>query len=126
VAYEQSACYFWQQKGYKPTKKMIKSFGCEVVSVGFPKNVLATFFAKTPEIESYEDCGHHYCFQLKNSIDVAAFLEWKSLLRGAADGTAVRCATINPSIAEKIRSFPLADKTPMECMLFLTELQREI
>jgi hypothetical protein len=41
IAYEQSAYYFYVQKGYKPTKKFIKCIGQEVVSIGFPENALA-------------------------------------------------------------------------------------
>ena len=37
VAYEQSAYYIWQIKGYKPAKKWVKSIAIEVVQMGFPK-----------------------------------------------------------------------------------------
>ena len=36
VAYEQSAYYIWQLKGFKPTKKWLKNIKSEVVQVGFP------------------------------------------------------------------------------------------
>lgn len=37
VGYEQSAYYIWQIKGYKPTKKFVKSVAVEVVQIGFTK-----------------------------------------------------------------------------------------
>ena len=36
VAYEQSAYYIAQYKGYKPTKKYFKNINQTIVSVGFP------------------------------------------------------------------------------------------
>ena len=39
VAYEQSAYYIAQYKGYKPTKKYFKNINQTIVSVGFP-NIL--------------------------------------------------------------------------------------
>jgi hypothetical protein len=36
MAYEQSAYYIKQHKGYKPTKKYFKNINQTIVSVGFP------------------------------------------------------------------------------------------
>ena len=41
VAYQQSAYYIWQQKGYLPIKNCLKSVALKVVQTGFPSFVTA-------------------------------------------------------------------------------------
>jgi hypothetical protein len=72
IAYEQSAYYFGLQKGYKPTKKWVKTVGREIVSVGFPS--LAT------DIEGLlleRDEPNQKTFILEEAIDMDAFNRWK-------------------------------------------------
>jgi hypothetical protein len=132
VAYEQSAYYFWLKKGYKPTKKFIKTIGKEVVSVGFPQNTLA----------KPHDAGHCSLerdepnvktFLLEEPIDPAAFEEWKTGVdsgKGRVDSVpaarGIPAPGFESAFAEQILTFPLSDRTPMECMLFLSELKKQL
>jgi hypothetical protein len=129
IAYEQSAYYFHQTKGYRPTKKLVKVLGKEVVSLGFPK---------LPGELSFAEKTEHFCRTiLETPIDMAAFSEWKSGLPLQAPPQATQrtertppvaevAATANEKIAGVIRSFDLSSKTPMECMLFLSELKKMV
>jgi hypothetical protein len=127
VAYEQSAYYFWLQKGYKPTKKFVKSIGQEIASIGFPQNALHTSCNCLIE----RDEANMKIFLTEEAIDRNAFEEWKTQIpvynalrtkekqveKEINDG-------LSDEITAQIRDFPLADKTPVECMLFLSELKK--
>jgi hypothetical protein len=125
IAYEHSAYYFWLTKGYRPTKKFVKKIKKEIVSVGFPQKAL--HIDSNCPMERDED--HLKTFLLKEPIDSEAFEEWKMKLNSTAKDT-VRtslCSLYPESVLiEQILSFPLADKTPMECMLFLSELKKQL
>jgi hypothetical protein len=134
IAYEQSAYYFWQQRGYKPTKKFVKSIGREIVSVGFPQNAMDTFSGLMIEEEANKKT-----FILEESIDSQAFKEWKDDLplyqndtggkekdRAYSVTTMVVPSPQENHIIRRLHAFPLADKTPMECMMFLSELQKQL
>jgi hypothetical protein len=125
VAYEHSAYYFWLTKGYRPAKKFIKKIKKEIVSVGFPQKAL--HIDSNCLMERDED--YLKTFLLKESIDLEAFEEWKMKLGSTTkDSTSPpRCNLYSESVLiEQILSFPLADKTPMECMLFLSELKKQL
>jgi hypothetical protein len=137
IAYEQSAYYFWEQKGYRATKKFVKTAGRDVVSVGFPQNAYTTFRNTTLDIPLEKDEANVKVFILGNAIDTDAFQAWKtglalqeaSLKKEKQVSSSVVLEESSPSeneILYTIRNFPLADKTPMECMLFLSETQKEL
>jgi hypothetical protein len=134
VAYEQSAYYFWKQKGYKATKKLVKLIKDEVVSIGFPPNALSAFMETAHDLESYEMHDNSYVLHLKEPVDAAAFQEWRSQLPLQESPAVTKVpkpeipapSTSAELILAKLRDFPLADKTPVECMIFLSELKRWI
>jgi hypothetical protein len=136
IAYEQSAYYFWQQKGYKPTKKFVKTLGLEVVSIGFPQNAYEILMNTilTPILEKNEP--YTKVFILGDPIDTDAFKAWKLdlPLRSEPEKEEKKLMGIDPApvefsagineLLQKLREFPLADKTPLECMIFLSELKK--
>jgi len=120
IAYEQSAYYFWKLKGYKPTKKFVKVVGQEVVSVGFPnaalKDMVTTSLQTTPNAEN------HIVFEIEEAIDEENFLSWKAgivIVRRNDEANQI-------CILEQIKNFDMSNKTPIECMLFLSELKKLI
>ena len=147
VAYEQSAYHIWQRKGYKATKKMVKTLGQEIVSVGFPQSsyeALKNTMTSIPE----KDDSYFKVFSLDTAIDMEAFLLWKVNLPLASEQISPKTGKTGtgntPDIFElyipdepdkeelsrkneicrKLRDFPLENKTPMECMIFLSELKK--
>jgi hypothetical protein len=80
IAYEQSAYYFWLKKGYKPTKKLIKTVGKEIVSIGFPQNTLDKQ-GITSHCFPERDESNVKTFLLEEAIDREAFEEWKTKLK---------------------------------------------
>jgi hypothetical protein len=135
IAYEQSAYYFWQQKGYKPTKKFVKSLGREIVSVGFPQNAMDAF----SNILIEEEEVNKKTFLLEEPIDIKAFERWKDDLplyqndaggkekdRAYSISTMVVPSPQENPIIRRLQEFPLAYKTPMECMIFLSEIKKQL
>ncbi|MDR1632064.1 MAG: hypothetical protein LBR97_04180 [Dysgonamonadaceae bacterium] len=131
IAYEQSAYYFWLKKGYKPTKKFVKSIKKEIVSIGFPQSALPSNINSNCLME--KDEINLKTFLLEESIDEDAFEQWKmqvpvyDALQAKESRIETALKEVLPNgIAAKIRDFPIAGKTPMECMLFLSEMQHEL
>ena len=139
VAYEQSAYYIWQKKGYKATKKLIKTLGQEIMSVGFPQSSYETFtHTFDPVLE--KDEAYFKIFSLDKAIDMDAFQQWKAHMPGRdvarRISTAPAMTEIVPEqlemqesskenrIYQKLYDFPLENKTPMECMVFLSEIKK--
>ena len=132
IAYEQSAYYFWKLKGYKPTKKFVKIEGAEVVSVGFPNNVL-----ENPElahkIEDIEEQKKNkiILFQIEEPISETDFLKWKEELPLSLPSLPPLVKTNGNggndiSIIEELKNFDMLTKTPMECMIFLSEIKKKL
>ena len=164
VAYEQSAYYIWQKKGYRATKKMVKTLGKEIVSVGFPQSSYETFtHTINPVLEKDEE--YLKVFSVDKAIDMEAFRQWKENLPLAltrhCEGEArsnpephpqplstrrgePACSTqsgvypevsplslwrgaggeVENEIYQKLYNFPIENKTPMECVVFLSEIKK--
>jgi hypothetical protein len=144
IAYEQSAYYLAQKKGYKATKKLVKSIGQEVVSIGFPPNAYDSVIRVLPVFHVESSEAGCRIIRLQEEIDLDAFLKWKSALAlrstsqslnsrasqaspsgtfSGGNSTAGNCSSEVRTLLIKLRDFSLADKTPLECMLFLSELK---
>jgi hypothetical protein len=144
IAYEQSAYYLAQKKGYKATKKLVKSIGREVVSIGFPPNAYDSVIRVLPVLRVEAKDPSSRIIYLREEVDLDAFQLWKSSLAlrstsrtlenrasqaspsgifSDGNSTAVNCSLEVRTLLVKLRDFSLADKTPLECMLFLSELK---
>jgi len=125
VAYEQSALLLIMVKELKPTIRFYKTVNREVLSVGFPETTKGFFadrfgtFTETGRHMGYFNIGDEY---EKTNLQV----QRKQIVKEHAG----RCSADNKrqpgSIAEAILSFNLAEKTPIEAMLFVRELQEKI
>jgi hypothetical protein len=116
---------------------MDQTINAEVVSVGFPHTVLAFFTQSSALAEDREGIVLNVrIFRLQSAIDMHAFEEWKSGIQlwvkesstgkknvtSAADGIVI----VKNDVIDLVRKFPIASKTPVECMLFLDTLQQKI
>ena len=125
VCYEEDAYRVFQTKCFRPTKKQVKSVWREVVSVGFPDSSLEGVLSVFPV---QERDALHVCATAPESVDQEAFAAWKSGLPlaapsggkpAAAPSGEVKCG----SIIDRIRSFNIENKTPLECVLFVSKLK---
>jgi hypothetical protein len=120
VAYEQSAYYIAQYKGYKPTKKYFKNINQTIVSVGFPNiDALLNEIEQNNSIQSIKKTDTTIEILLQKSVTTTDVELWKeNILQKNQEKP-----TSKASIEQLVKAFPLANKTPMEAFLFIKELQ---
>jgi len=136
-AYERSAMQFCTTiKSYKVTKKHFKGIRATMVYIGFPNKHLSQIMEKCREL-GLTSASDGEVIKISGFDTKPEIEEWKSQFEelqgsvaeempeyGAANKDSM---TRNSSkIEEKIREFPLASKTPIECQQFLYELQNQI
>lgn len=122
--YEHSAFLFVQQiKEYKLTKKFYKNVKNVVVYLGFPQNNFANAESICNEQNLIVQKSDN---QIKISgfskIDNLSFTEWKNSIALFSKQTLTNQKNENELI-NKIRTFSVVSKTPIECQQFLIELQ---
>lgn len=123
VAYEQSAYFFAQLKGYKPTKKYYKNINKWVVSVGFPQaDDLLNNLQQNNTITWVNKTESSIEMLLAEEVSNTNFNLWKQNVKEKEQKITTN-TTKKSSIEQLVKAFPLANKTPMEAFLFLKELQ---
>lgn len=152
-AYEWSAwlCVRYVRQ-LKPTKRMVKSVGAPMVFVGFPQTSLSKFTVEGAEM-GVDEPNNHLTMMLPESmfanpveqeLTIDAFERWKDSVpekpqKGKVDpfenlpeASANLDAMLKGdgastgSIIQQIMAFPIEQKSPIECMIFVAELKRTI
>ena len=117
-AYERSAYAFVTHcRDFKVKRRYYKAVNCEVVSIGFPSACLGKYFPKDKVQEIQEGVE----IELDNMLDVESYEEWKSTI--SHDNSKMNGNLSDAEVAMKIKNFPIEVKTPLDCMLFLSELK---
>ena len=126
-AYEQSAYLFTHHiKEYQIIKKYYKNAKQDVVYLGFPLTSIKEILKIASEKKIQETQNQIIIGKYKFSEQ--DFVNWKFNIK-TFQATFKDLKTYKISYTEiftKIKEFPLANKTPIECQQFLTELQNEI
>ena len=121
-AYEHSAwfvCTF--VRPLKVSKKRVKLLdGAEMVSVGFPDMSLETMMKGHTLVSS---SGEELYYASVNDFNRTLFDEWKASLPAKGRQASPEREKSADEILERIRKFKVASSTPIECMMFVTELQ---
>ena len=124
IAYEQGAYQVWKLKKYKVTKKFVKVVGMDVVSVGFPH--LKALLADTMPPLDEPDISH-FVMPIDMPFIEEDFLQWKAEIPLKTLKTASVVGTLRAtSLQEQIQNFDISNATPMECMMFLAAIKKEI
>lgn len=121
VGYEQSAYYVWQQKGYKPTKKFVKSVAVEVVQIGFT-TLEGLLNGATLKIVTMEE--KLICLETSVPIDVFEFTKWKEALPVFEAKSSIKQALPNQRLVDSIKQFDVFAQTPIAAILFIVELKK--
>ncbi len=124
-AYEKSAYAFIMQiHPYSVKAKYFKMIGEAVVSIGFPASALNKF---TDKIEVNEE-GNKFIVIKCNEVDNEMFEQWKLSISNKE--LAVNNEELPPivppnavKVIEMIKAYPLESKSPMESMMFLSEIK---
>lgn len=126
-AYERSAYALVSQvKPFKPTRKVLKNLGGgDIVSVGFLQKDEQKYMGSLRCTERGEKIVRYEC---EKPVAEEDFTAWKSSLPAAACAASVCATTQAEATSAKILSlllgFDLANSTPVECQLFLSNLKK--
>lgn len=131
-AYEKSAYLFVTHvKPFMVKKLFVKSVNQEVVSIGFPTNSLRNYFAADKIREKDNEAE----VPLDVTVNLSDFESWRErvvITPSKEPSARINSKTSIPVdaseneriIAIKIKTFPIEIKTPLECMVFLSELKK--
>lgn len=132
-AYEQSAYLFVTHvKPFMVKKQFVKSVNREVVSIGFPTNSIHSYFESGTIVEKENEAE----VAIDNCMTTADFEKWRENIKMTlAKETSAKVESLSAtseyadtekSIILKIKIFPIESKTPLDCMLFLSELKKSL
>lgn len=133
-AYEGSAYLFIKfVRAYKPIKKTVKCVKSSVVSMGFPGHVLNSILEDVHLISQTDD----YCVVscTEDTYSENDFLLWKDTIEEQPlmvgkqiqkSAPVVEEKTSHAELIERIRNFRIESNTPLGCMLFLMEIQKDL
>lgn len=145
-AYEKSAYIFYQQiHPYKLAKKRVQSIDDEMVSLGFPTattdNIIGErkvllrderrliIESKKIEVEAFEEWKKQVPLTIPVMKEPTA-PTWQPQVQPEVSRTYNTIPNTDTSmmrnVVEKIKLFNLESKTPLECMLFLTDLKKHL
>jgi hypothetical protein len=136
-AWERSAMQFCVNiKPYQVTKKRYKVINDFMVFIGFPDNYLNIIIQKCKEL-NLEAVQNGNTIKIIGFKEKTGFDEWKNKIQETHSSVAEINQEYNLSnheekirnvipFEERVRQFPLAGKTPIECQQFLYELQNQL
>lgn len=135
IAYEHSAWLFCSViHAFKVKKRFVKNVAAEVVSIGFPMTSLEKLCDAYKVTTVADDM---VCVELPHAAvcNLVGYDDWKKRIplepeqrnepadkdeKNMKTGT----ADMYNQIIEKLKDFPIECKTPLECMLFLSEIKK--
>ncbi len=125
-AYEHSAfvaCLFLHP--FKIKKRFVKCVQQMVVSVGFPRTSLEKWSAGRSVIE--EDGKIVIVLKETEKVDIMQFDKWKETVSEmGGEFSLTKSLPIDEMIVMRLRNFPIEQKSPLDCMIFLSELKKLI
>ncbi len=122
-AYEQSAFLFVKHiKPYSVKKRYYKKIGGEVVSIGFPDSILESLLQLVADKE-VQKTEKQITIEGFEPEGAEAFEEWKNGVEALVPAAKQEAGH---GLLEKIRGFPIVNKSPMECQQFLLNLQNRL
>lgn len=113
-------------------KQFVKSVNREVVSIGFPTNSIHNYFESGKILEKENEAE----LAINKCITTADFEKWRENIKVApAKEVSAKAISLSApsdyaeneeSIILKIKIFPIESKTPLDCMLFLSDLKKSL
>ena len=122
-AYEKSAFSLCTLYGFKPIRRKVKSLGNQdIVYAGFPASQLHKYIGK--ELLEEQNDGT-FVLDFGVPIEVEYYEEWVNRIPYSEPSVKTKPSADNmpKDIVGKLRSFNLADSTPLQCMSLVQELQ---
>jgi hypothetical protein len=124
TAYQQSALLLFELKPLQLRSNYVKAVGKEVVRVGFPDKTrvwletLLGAFVFENDIQGFWICPDHIKMpDLEKKLSELSHSD-SSLLNNRS-----KPLTVEEQVVKKIKNWHISEKTPLEAMLFLRDLQ---
>ena len=144
-AYEWSAylCEFFpnglsENDKLKPTYKEIKGVDGGMIFVGFPTSSFKKFFPTIDNKDFFNDKDGVKIIDVSKEFNKIAFEnigsilnEWKKKYKTVlpksekSSSNSFKCNNTN-DIIQSLKTFPIESKTPIECLIFLSDLKKKI
>lgn len=138
IAYEKSAFRFVKfVRPYRIKKKFIKNVGSEMASLGFPTSALDGLSSSAPTLEIVSRSDKQATLKVHGTFTAEEFGQWKSEIPLLVPDTGNHVSDTSPEVIDisnpipglteiicRIRNFDIGNKTPLECMFFISELKR--
>ena len=122
-AYEYSAFAFVKEiKQYNAKKKFIKIVNSEIVFIGFPDSTLGNILALCKQ-NGFSVNKNDKLITIELKTKKEGFEIWKDEIKVEESNNTKKN---DAALSERIASYPLATKTPMEAQQFLYKLQMEL
>ncbi len=121
-AYDRSAWLFYHcVKPYSLKKRFVKAVGQEIVYLGFPISAFE-------DLPRYNGLDKVRVLNVKQVCDVPDYAVWKdSVLLDISETPKKQVNKDSFSrLFKRIMNFPVESKTPVECMVFLSEIKKEL
>lgn len=123
-AYEYSAFLFIRHiRAYQAQKRAVKSLKRDVVSLGFPDSVVEEILAGKSHDKTDEKCIRITGIP---ATEEEAFEQWKAETPVITETQANRENRENNPVLSRLKAFRVESSTPMQCMSFISELQKEL
>lgn len=119
-----------RQPGFKLTKKYVKTVSCEVISLGFPDETLHRIFSDEEIVYINEKL-----IGIPDSVDIdmQGYNEWFQSIPLTERTTDVVLPKQRPTpptslerVLQKIREFSVEQSTPMDCMILISQIRKEL
>ena len=127
-AYERSAYLFLQKTkmDYKVKCRKVKSLGTTVCSIGFPDTVLHQLFsdAELTALPGDMEAGKEsktLCVDAAG-IDISGLSAWLEQVKKETESSKTETMAA-AEIWKRIVDFDMANATPMDCLMFVSELK---
>lgn len=126
-AYEHSAFEAIKNlHAFKVSCRYYKAVESRVACIGFPVTSLAKF-ANGNKVEQHDDMA---VIKLSEGFQITSddeFTAWKEALPTTEDSNGpIPSCKQRTEIYQKVMSFPIENRTPLQCMIFLAEIKSEL
>ncbi len=144
IAYEKSAYRFITSvRPYRATRKFVQQVGEEMVSIGFPSAILDEINVEVLEkserqitLQAPENEGatgkEFQAWKAQTALHIPRLqikpnqVKTREVTREMSAPLPLPPVQQQSTITEKLRDFNLANKTPMECMMFVLDLKNSL
>lgn len=121
-AYERSAWLYSNcVKPFMLKKRFVKAVEQEIVYLGFPISASA-------KLPKYNGMKKVRVLNVEPRKDIPDFAKWKDAVPACETNLPKETVRNEPfcPLLKSIRNFPVESKTPVECMVFLAEIKKEL